>query len=182
MYVIYNWKNVNVYLKWGRNKSHFDINLVVFHFDDFNYGRRTATIYFEWLQFELICWRSKRYTWPMRGGGFSWYIGTGPGEPRKGTWISEGPHWHFIFIFSLFFFVFSTQIHNFERSFNLSSDPKAVLFHLAKFLLEALVQSVVDKSLRFVMAQLVRHLATSLLKSSNDKSKSAWYASYIEAT
>jgi hypothetical protein len=48
-------------------------------------------------------------------------------------------------------------------------------------LLEALVQSV-DKSLRFVMAQLVRHLATSLLKSCNDKSMSGWYVSYIEAT
>jgi hypothetical protein len=77
--------------------------------------------------------------------------------------------------------VFSTQIHNFERSFSLSSDPKAALFRLAKFLLEAVVQSV-DKSLRFGMAQLVRDLATSLLKSSNDKSMSAWYASYIEAT
>jgi hypothetical protein len=48
-------------------------------------------------------------------------------------------------------FIFSTQIHNFERSFSLSSGPKAVLFRLAKFLLEALVQSV-DKSLLFVMA------------------------------
>jgi hypothetical protein len=42
----------------------------------------------------------------------------------------------------------------------------------AKFLLEALVQSI-DKSLCFVMAQLVCHLATSLLESSNDKSMSA---------
>ena len=118
----------------------------------------------------------------VSGTQASRYIGTGPGEPRKGTWISEGPHWHFILIFSLlFFFVFSTRIHNFERSFSLSSGPKAVLFRLAKFLLEALVQSV-DKSLRFVMAQLVRHLATSLLESSYDKSMSAWYASYIEAT
>jgi hypothetical protein len=40
----------------------------------------------------------------------------------------------------------------------------------------------VDKSLRFVMAQPVRHLETSLLESSYDKSMSAWYASYIEAT
>jgi len=29
--------------------SLFDIKSVVFHFDYFNYGRRTATIYFEWL-------------------------------------------------------------------------------------------------------------------------------------
>ena len=82
--------------------------------------------------------------------------------------------------FIIIFFVFSTQIHNFERSLSLSSDPNAVLFRLAKFLLEALEQSV-DKSLRLVMAQLVRHLVTSLLESS-DKSMSAWYASYIEAT
>ena len=32
------------------------------------------------------------------------------------------------------------------------------------------------------MAQRVHHLATSLLKSSNNKSMSAWYASYIVAT
>jgi hypothetical protein len=82
--------------------------------------------------------------------------------------------------FIIIFCVFSTQIHNFERSFSLSLDPKAVFVRLAKFLVEALVQSV-DKSLRLVMAQLVRHLATSLLESS-DKSMSAWYASYIEAT
>jgi hypothetical protein len=31
------------------------------------------------------------------------------------------------------------------------------------------IQSVVDKSLRLVMTQWVRHLATSLLKSSNNK-------------
>jgi hypothetical protein len=35
--------------------------------------------------------------------------------------------------------VFPTQIHNFERSFSLSSGPKAVLFRLAIFLLEALL-------------------------------------------
>ena len=37
------WKNFNVYYKWDWNKTHFDINSVVFHFGDFNYGRRTAT-------------------------------------------------------------------------------------------------------------------------------------------
>jgi hypothetical protein len=37
------WKNFNVYYTWDWNKSPFDINSVVFHFDDFNYGRRTAT-------------------------------------------------------------------------------------------------------------------------------------------
>jgi hypothetical protein len=35
------WKNVKVYFKWGWNKSPFDIISVVFHFDDFNYGRRS---------------------------------------------------------------------------------------------------------------------------------------------
>ena len=35
------WKNVNVYVKWGWNQSPFDINSVLFHFDDFNYGRRS---------------------------------------------------------------------------------------------------------------------------------------------
>jgi hypothetical protein len=45
------------------------------------------------------------------------------------------------FYFDLFiiFGVFSTQIHNFERGFSLPSDPKAVLFRLAMFLLEALL-------------------------------------------
>jgi hypothetical protein len=33
-------QNVKVYFKWGWNKSPFDINSVVFHFDDSNYGRR----------------------------------------------------------------------------------------------------------------------------------------------
>jgi hypothetical protein len=36
--------------------------------------------------------------------------------------------------------VHSTQIHSLERSFNLFSDPKAVLFSLAKVLVEALLQ------------------------------------------
>ena len=38
-------KNVKVYFKWGWNKSPFDINSVVFHVDDFNYGRRITTIF-----------------------------------------------------------------------------------------------------------------------------------------
>ena len=40
------WNNVKVYFKWGWNKSPFDINSVVFHFDDFNYGRRSQPYYF----------------------------------------------------------------------------------------------------------------------------------------
>jgi hypothetical protein len=84
-------------------------------------------------------------------------------------------------IFSLLLFGYFQLKSTILREVCLSSGPKAALFRLAKFLLEAVVQSV-DKSLRFGMAQLVRDLATSLLKSSNDKSMSAWYASYIEAT
>ena len=41
-------KNVQVYFKWGWNKSPFDINSVVFHFDDSNYGRRSQPYCF-WL-------------------------------------------------------------------------------------------------------------------------------------
>ena len=40
------WKNFKVYFKWGWNKSPFDINSVVFHFDDFNYGRRSQPYFF----------------------------------------------------------------------------------------------------------------------------------------
>jgi hypothetical protein len=93
------------------------------------------------------------------------WAGTSVWDPERQERAHEslkGPIDILFWFFHYYFFgVFSTQIHNFERSFSLSSDPKAVLFRLAKFLLEALVQSV-DK-LRFVMAQLVRHLATSLL-------------------
>jgi hypothetical protein len=32
--------------KWGWNKSPFDISSVVFHFDDFNYGRRSQPYFF----------------------------------------------------------------------------------------------------------------------------------------
>jgi len=39
-------KNVKVYFKWVWNRSQFIINSLVFHFDDFNYGRRTATMFF----------------------------------------------------------------------------------------------------------------------------------------
>jgi hypothetical protein len=40
------WKNVKEYFKWGRRKSPFDINSVGFHFDDFNYGRRSQPYFF----------------------------------------------------------------------------------------------------------------------------------------
>jgi hypothetical protein len=40
------WKNVKVYFKWGWSKSPFDINSVVFHFDYFNYGRRSQPYFF----------------------------------------------------------------------------------------------------------------------------------------
>jgi hypothetical protein len=34
------WKNFKVYFEWGWNNLPFDINSGVFHFDNFNYGRR----------------------------------------------------------------------------------------------------------------------------------------------
>jgi hypothetical protein len=40
------WKNDKVYFKWGWNKSPFDIHSVVFHFDDFNYGRWSQPFFF----------------------------------------------------------------------------------------------------------------------------------------
>ena len=40
------WKDFKVYYKWGWKKSPIDINSIVFHFDDFDYGRRTTTILF----------------------------------------------------------------------------------------------------------------------------------------
>ena len=88
---------------------------------------------------------------------------SGPGEPRRGLWISEEPHslcnGRFILIFFLFFcgyfqlfidfwilvvahqWFYWTSNLNFQRSLGLSPGPKAVLFRLAKFLLEALHMS-----------------------------------------
>ena len=43
-------KNVKVYFKWGWNKSPFDINSVVFHFDGSNYGRRSQPYCFDWIK------------------------------------------------------------------------------------------------------------------------------------
>jgi hypothetical protein len=40
------WKNFEVYFKWGWNMSPFNINSVVFHVDDFNYGRRSQPYLF----------------------------------------------------------------------------------------------------------------------------------------
>jgi hypothetical protein len=42
----YERKSNLVYFKWGWSKSPFDINSVVFHFDDFNYGRRSQPYFF----------------------------------------------------------------------------------------------------------------------------------------
>ena len=39
------WNNVKVYFKSDSNTSSFDINSVVFHFDDFNYGRRSQPFF-----------------------------------------------------------------------------------------------------------------------------------------
>jgi hypothetical protein len=46
---------------------------------------------------------------------------------------------------------------------------KIVIFHTKYPKNFRVVQSVVGKSLRLVMTQWARHLATSLMKSSNDK-------------
>jgi hypothetical protein len=43
--VISNLHITTIVLCWGWNKSPFDINSVVFHVDDFNYGRRITTIF-----------------------------------------------------------------------------------------------------------------------------------------
>ena len=45
------WKNVKVYFKWGWNKSSFDS--AVFHFDDFNYGRRSQPYFFLTIAIQL---------------------------------------------------------------------------------------------------------------------------------
>jgi hypothetical protein len=47
-------KNLKVYFKWGWNKSTFDTNTVVFHLDDFNYGRRITTIFFLAIATQLV--------------------------------------------------------------------------------------------------------------------------------
>jgi hypothetical protein len=105
------------------------------------------------------------YAGPMRGR-FSRYIGPGPGELRKGPWISEGPlslsHRHFIFIFSYFVWYFQLFLvcldmltghsvaQEIKHLWKFTSGfiwpqisvcprgPKAVLFRIAKFLLKAL--------------------------------------------
>jgi hypothetical protein len=48
------WKNVKVYFKWGWNMSPFDINSVVFHFEDFNYGRRSQPYIFLTIATQLV--------------------------------------------------------------------------------------------------------------------------------
>jgi hypothetical protein len=59
---------------------------------------------------------------------------------RKATKVSIALVIDVLFWFFHYFLVHSTQIHSLERSFSLFSDPKALLFHLAKPLLEALLQ------------------------------------------
>ena len=59
--------------------------------------------------------------------GFSRYIGPGPGVPRRGLWISVGPHSlshrRFILIFHIFWRVISTIFSLFIK-ISLSSDPQ----------------------------------------------------------
>ena len=49
-----NFHQRKVYFKWGWNTSLFDINSVVFHFDDFNYGRRSQPYFFKQLQLSWV--------------------------------------------------------------------------------------------------------------------------------
>jgi hypothetical protein len=81
------------------------------------------------------------WEWGSVGTGFSRYIGTGPGEPIRGPWIPEGSHSlshrRFILIFS-FFMYFQLKSSIFRKVSACPRGPKAVLFCLAKFLLEAL--------------------------------------------
>jgi len=79
------------------------------------------------------------YTGPMRGGSAGTSV-RGQ-ESQEGARESlKGPNsiGHIIFNFFNFFFVISTQILNFERSLICHRGPKAVLFGLGKFFLEAL--------------------------------------------
>jgi hypothetical protein len=46
-------KNFKVILNEVENNSPYDIILIVFHFDDFNYGRHLLLMI---LQFQLTCW------------------------------------------------------------------------------------------------------------------------------
>ena len=80
---------------------------------------------------------------PMREG-FSRYIGPGPGKPRRGPWISEGhhsrSHWRIILMFSCFCFYLYFQLKSsiLRKDSFCPRGPKAVMFRLAKFLLETL--------------------------------------------
>jgi hypothetical protein len=48
------YKNVKVYFKWYWIMSPFDINSIVFHFDDFNYGRRSQPCFFLTIVTQLV--------------------------------------------------------------------------------------------------------------------------------
>ena len=49
------WKHFKVYFKYGWNMSPLDINSVVFHFDDFNYGRRSQPYFINnWVIFQKM--------------------------------------------------------------------------------------------------------------------------------
>ena len=74
------------------------------------------------------------------GRGFNRYIGPGPGEPRKSPWISEWPH---SLIINNFFFIgggwyFQLKSSILREVSVCPRGPKAVMFRLAKFLLDAL--------------------------------------------
>ena len=105
--------------------------------------------------------------------GFSRYIGLGPGEPRRSLWISKGPHSlsHrcFIYIFSFFCGVFTTQIPNFEREVSAyPQGPKTVLVRLAKFLLTALTIVVCEETIyqSYRSTEYVTYLLQTMANSS----------------
>ena len=99
---------------------------------------------------------------------------------RYGTRRAKKGHvnfWRFILIFwfiSLWYFQQKSTILR-----GVSVCPKAAVFRLADFCWRSWYKVLLAS--HYVL-QWLRYLETSLLKSSNDKSMSARYASYIEAT
>jgi len=80
-------------------------------------------------------WWSGDYSGHMRER-FSRYIGLRPWEQRRGLWISEGPH---SLSHRRFFFLYFQLKSSILRVVSACPrGPKAVLFCLAKYLLEAL--------------------------------------------
>ena len=72
--------------------------------------------------------------------GFSRYICPGPGEPRRGPWISKGAHsrsqWRFILMFSYLFFLifFNSNPQFWEKFQSVPGAPKQSCSALQNFL------------------------------------------------